>query len=331
MRTFTGQRPACFALFAALLVCAEWGVTRSSLLHRSSLIPWAVACDLLCVLPGMYALLVLRPASRPLSELAPVILVTTLLASWLLGQESQLRVPLYVLGAVAEVGCVAAFSLHLIKQRSQPRRERGDLLLHVQTLENPVARFVGLELCVLYYACIAPRRSHSGATHDEAAPTAVRTFYHGSQARQTLAMIGVASVMEAIPLHFLLSAYTPRLSWVVLALSAYGLLWVVGAYRALRLRPLLVYPEHVLLRLSLLSSADVKRSELLSIEPCATSALEPGVTRMTLASRPNLLIQLRSPVRVYGFLGRSTYTTRIAIAVEQPEQLIHALTGQDEC
>jgi hypothetical protein len=241
-------------------------------------------------------------------------------------QESQLRAPLLVVGAVAEVVCAVAFSRHLFKQLRLAKQERGDLLMRVQQLDNMLARIVGLELCVLYYACIARELPRAAAAHEGASSTSVRTFHHGSQDRHVLVIIGVATVMESIPLHFLLHAYYPRLSWVVLALSAYGLLWTVSAYRALKLRPLLVDPERVLLRLSLVFSAAVRRSEIISIVPCATSVLQPDATRLTLTARPNVLIQLRSPARVHRSLGRSTYTTRIALAVEQPEELIHGLT-----
>ena len=73
MSTFEQLKSACLAVLATGFMWAEWSLARGALTRAGGPVPWAVAFDLVCVFPGAYWLLVLRPASRPLLELAPVV------------------------------------------------------------------------------------------------------------------------------------------------------------------------------------------------------------------------------------------------------------------
>lgn len=51
-------------------------------------------------------------------------------------------------------------------------------------------------------------------------------------------------LIEMIALHTLIGPGVPGLAWVVTVLSLYGILWLLGGWRAVCLRPILVKKMH---------------------------------------------------------------------------------------
>jgi hypothetical protein len=103
------------------------------------------------------------------------------------------------------------------------------------------------------------------------------------------------------------------------------LLWLLAAYHAFRARPVLVYPDRVLVRVSLFFSARVPRAAISSVEPCQPRGRAPGVARLTFGARPNVVLTLNEAVQIHGLLGRKKAATRIALHVDDPTAFVRAL------
>lgn len=307
------QRAVWLAGLGSAFLWQEQWIAHSALM-RMPLMPWAVLFDLLVILPLAYAWWVLRPARRPLSELLPACLLALACARLMLSRSPQLQVPLMAAGVALELGVLTAF----VQRSRSALRAEGDPVWRAQQAREPLLRALGLELCVLHYALITPfRRARQ--------PVTAHVFANAAAPRQLLSALALISVLESVGLHLLVHAYSPRVAWVLLALSIYGLLWLIGAHQALGARPVLVYPDRLELRVSLLYSAHVPRAAMSGIAPCLTPAREPGVVRLTLGARPNVLLETREPIAVHGPLGHVRRATKIAIYLEDPRAFIDHL------
>jgi hypothetical protein len=310
--THTGEQHRAIWLtgLGSAFVWAEWGIVHSAL-ARLAVVPWAVLFDLLVTLPAAYAWFVLRPARRPLSELLPACLLALACARLVLGGSPRLRLPLLAAGAALELGVLAMF----VQASRRALQGGGDLVWRAQRARQPLVRMLGLELCVLHYALIAPFRR-------ALPPADAKVFRNAAAPRQLLVALALISLLEAVGLHVVVYAYTPRLAWAVLALSVYGLLWLIAAHQALGARPVLVHRDRIELRMSLLYSASIPCAAVSGIGPCETHGREPGVVRLSLGARPNVLLQTSQPIAIHGPLGRIQHATRIAFYVEEPGAMI---------
>lgn len=303
------------AALATCFIYCELRIVNASFFRSDGLLPWAVAFDLLCTLPAAYAWFVLRPLGRPLLELAPLVVFGIACTSLLLPRVPALRLPLHAFAAVAELALLTLFARRIARALRQGSAEARDLVFQAQQQRELWLRVIALELCVLHYAF---RWKHSEA------PAGAQRIDNHAPAQRLLLALGVISVMEAVPLHFLLHAWKPLVAWVVLAITLYSLCWIAGLYRALAARPHLLLAERLIVRVGLFYTAVVERSAIL--RAALYDGADGSVVSLKVVTRPNLLLELASPVEVYGPFGRKRDAKRLAFYVEQPELLLQLQT-----
>src|SRR4051812_18111739 len=106
MTAIRNHRGAVFAALAALVLAVEWTVTRSAAFARGGAVPVAVFADVVLGLPLLFGLVVLRPAGRPVLDVAPVLALGVLIAGVLLGTRPETRTLVRVFGPLSEVAVV---------------------------------------------------------------------------------------------------------------------------------------------------------------------------------------------------------------------------------
>lgn len=137
-------------------------------------------------------------------------------------------------------------------------------------------------------------------------------------------------VSEAVAMHLLLGG--GWVAWVFTALHAYMLLWLWGFALGPRCYPHRVGPRTAVLRGGALYRVAVPRSAIVS----ATDRTEriPGERRLVeredavllpVRGRVELWLELSEPVRIQRPLGEPILTRRLAIASDQPADLIELL------
>jgi hypothetical protein len=129
----------------------------------------------------------------------------------------------------------------------------------------------------------------------------------------------VASVVEGVVVHLLVAGWSVGAAWVLSAISAYGAVWMVGDLQAIRLRPTLVSPDALTVRVGMRWNARLPWSEIESVEPRGRTPFPrraAGHLRATPMGEPSFVVTLRSPARVIGPYGITRSVTRIGIAVD---------------
>jgi hypothetical protein len=314
------RRTALFVSLATTMVLAEWCVTRLPTLGSAGVVSVAVVVDLLVVLPVAFVLLVLRPAGRPLFQAVPVVAGAAMVAGVLLAGRTETKLLLRVVGAIVEVGVLAALARR-IAGGARELREGGsaDFLERVSALTDPVLRAAGLEIAVLYYAFVGPRRR----PESEGCFAYTETTGIGG----LLLGLGMLILVEGLAVHFVIVGNHPRVAWVLAAVDVYSLVWLFAAYHAARLRPVRVTETTLLVRCSLLWTAAIPRrlvTEVTRVQE--TNGRRDGrVLRACFGAPPEILVKLAEPVVARGLLGLRRTVTAVLLHVDDPGALVRAL------
>ena len=142
--------------------------------------------------------------------------------------------------------------------------------------------------------------------------------------------LGLLIVVETVPTHFVAMERAPAAAWALSALSLYALLWLVGDYQGLRLRPCRLEEEVLRVRVGLRWQVEVPRAACAAFTPVrgnAPSRRAPGYLRATVFGDPTHLLELNAPVTAIGPYGIRRRVTRIGLSPDDPEVWSAALNA----
>lgn len=187
-------------------------------------------------------------------------------------------------------------------------------------------RLLTVELLMWFYALLSWRAKeyrYDGVEHFSI------HRHEGNASNQ----VGFLVVLGAeIPLvHFFVWLWSPTAALVLSGLSLYGLVWMLGEYRATLLRPVSVNEQDLHLRYGLLGDERVPLSAIDAVEPCAIRLRRRhGLLRRTPAGgTANVRIALKPMTRIAGPLGTKAYDT-IVLAVDEPARFVDSLRARLE-
>lgn len=132
-----------------------------------------------------------------------------------------------------------------------------------------------------------------------------------------LGAFGFVAVCETVGLHVIVGHWSTVAAWIIMGVSIYSLLWLVGDYHALRLHPILLDPDHLYLRTGLRWRATLDLAQI--AELCVASKQDKraqGYINMGVWGEPRLVLVLRQPVIVRGLFGLQKQALRIGLTVD---------------
>jgi len=184
-----------------------------------------------------------------------------------------------------------------------------------QSLAAPLLRLSLTEFFLIYYGIFGWfRRSQ---TSNSVRPS---TFsYHRSYDTTTLLAIVVILLFEAVPLHLLVNEWSSIAAWVLTVLELYTLLWLLGDYQALRLKPIEFTATHLHLYKGLRWQTDVALSNIVEITPAEFEVPE-GCLDFSLSKTPQFLLRMDKPIVVYGLFGQEREASCVSISVDDPQR-----------
>jgi len=268
---------------------------------------WGVTFDLTLTIPLVWYFVVIRGGGvRPLS-IIPVFVVCVALAAVVVPRgEQQFLHDLRYLSAPLEIVTLVLLAKRLAKVRDVESAMRA------MFGNSRVADFVSSELSILWYALFCWRRQP-----DETGVTIHKRNGWGTIAACIVAMIG----FESIGMHLLVQQWSVKAAWIVTALDLYGILWIVGDYHALRLRPTYASDGILHLRYGLRWNADLPLAAIESIAEVRSESewKRQGVLKMAMLDEPKYLVRLSRPVTVNGLAGIRRTIHAVAILPDDAE------------
>jgi hypothetical protein len=310
-------------------------VARLPLQDSPELIAGAVTLGLTVLVPFLYYLLLARPCGWPVITVVPVFLASVLIAQRLLPEDRHQMLDLVSYGAaLAELTVVVMIVVKgfQLRQGYREASARGTDVYESlresaqQVLGETAGGAVAYETTLFYYAGVGWWRS---ADSDDGSFSVHRA---SAYVPLMIAMM-IAVVVETVAIHLLVRLWSPTVAWVLTALSLYALVWLIGDIHAVRLKPVRVSTDRLLLRIGLRWSISVPFDLIESVSTVAgpsSDAPDEGYLKAVLLGEPNRRIQLRQPVAAVGLYGLTRRVSTIDLHLDEPERFDAALAGARE-
>ena len=316
-------RYAAFFLLALTINVVDSAIVRSIADPGKRVVVAAAAtADLVAVITAIYYWLLVRPGIRGRGSLVPIVLLGALHASLL---YSNARAVAASVGGLCEAGLIA-YVVAKVRQRSRRTADRREdpvdsmrAALESVIPAPGIARLIGIELNILYYALFCWR-----AKAHVPADTRAFTLHKKSGQVELLYVIALASLMEVLPVHLLIGHWSRLGAWVATGMSLYGMVWLIGLAQSIGLRPVLIGPDGLDVRYGLLFRARVARDTIEGARTAQASDAESAAVAPR-RSEPNVLIELRRAVDAEGLFGIRKPVRRIALAVDEEAEFRSAL------
>lgn len=176
------------------------------------------------------------------------------------------------------------------------------------------------ELTVLWYALAAGR---TPPDREEALSYHVRSAYGAI----VFALL-LATAVEVVGLHFLVSLWSHRVAWILTALGAYGALWIFADWRACRLRPVVIVDGVLRIHFGLRWRLDVPIEAVRAVRaPTSEERAERRSVdlRLALPGTRWQVLELDRAVEAQGIYGLRRPVRTLGLGLDEPARLEAAL------
>lgn len=294
-----------FVLLALTINLVDSAATRSVVASsRHFLVAAAASADVILIVSLLYYWLLVRPGIRARGSLTFIALLGVLHATYFWPLTNTVRASLAGLSEMGLIGFVALRSIH---GRSQGESDPLDAVQQAVSSFLPplAARMLAAELTVLYYALFALRSKPH-------VPAGARPFSTDKIAGKAdlLSSLSIACGMEIVPVHLLLHRWTVMGAWIATATSLYGMIWLHGLARSIKLRPVLVGPDYLDIRYGLLFRLHVQPHRIAGV-------------RQTEAGE--ICMEFTDDQTAHGLFGVRRQVNRIAVTADEPRAFQQAL------
>jgi hypothetical protein len=311
--------PAAFWASAGLVAAVCAAIVRTPLFDRApDMGAFGVTFDLCVTIPVLHYFLVVRRGAHP-ATLIPVFGGGMVLARLLVprGHQEFLR-SLAPLASVLEIVLLALIFTRVRRvSRALRAADAADpvekIRLACEGIFGPgrMTGFLSAEVAILWFALFSWRRPR---------PAEGVTFYRASGWPTVLGVLFLLIAGEGFGAHVLLSKWSVHAAWTFTALDAYSVLWLLGDFQALRLRPATFDGEVLRLRLGMRWSARIDASNILSV-----TRLSPGefpktrdTLRFSMLDEPRYAIAFREPVPFRGIAGLERKVRAVGVLPDDP-------------
>lgn len=318
----------------AIVVCSLV-ISQSSLIVTSPYVATAITVDLLLTLPLLYLVFIRRTAISKLTVL-PLVGAAAFVA-WLIlpaNDRTLLELALRYGVPVLELAGLLYAAAILVKARRRFKAEADTGHDVMERLRNVLetelsprffASALAFEIGAVYFAFFRWRKRSSDLSFS----------YHKRPG--VVAIISVfifVLIAETTVVHILLTEWNPVVAWVLTALSAYFVLQLFAHAKAVVLRPIEIFNDHIMLRCGLLGDATINVAGIVNIE--TTTAVDKGSTGVMVLSpigklaQPNVKITLSESTVMNRFYGLRKPFSAICIGVDEPEVFLAAVRDKME-
>lgn len=312
-----------FGVVASLMFAIDALIARSPIIDvRPDLIGAAVAFDLTIGVLFAYWLLLVRPGRATAQSMLAVFGVCGVLATLVLGSahlDGARLIRYFALPfELAVVGVIAAKVAQTARRNAAAGieldiPERIRLALGGSSMQSRAADIVAMETSVFYYALASWRRAPFVPSNARGFSYHTKNGYLG-----ILYTIVRIALVEAIALDFVIRVTSHTFANIFLAIDLITAVWVLGLARGVKLRPILVTRDAIHVRNGLQWRLDIARADIARIAFGKVPEQPRGKRDHLRAApgRPNVLIELRTPMTAYGPYGFRRNVRYVSLALD---------------
>lgn len=189
--------------------------------------------------------------------------------------------------------------------------------------DGRLSGFVFAEVCTIYYSLLVWFKKPAMPQ----ARYSVFTYHRESQLKVLVVFFSILIGVEAALLHFLLSMWNAIVSWALLALNIYGILYIIALYQSSRHLPHLLSNDLLYLCMGLQSAITVSLDNIEHFRKARpidlTSKIEEGIYLSYLRfDTPQFEIVLKNPVQIKTLHGAKKTISVIIFRVDNPQMFL---------
>lgn len=300
---------------------------------------WPVLFDLLVLVPMLYLGLFWRDRRRALAGMATLAVAGLVFADWIMPPESRhwlgplqtgrnLLIAAFVAGEIVLAAGLARLTLGLLREGVDPEQAIARAL-DARFGDGAVARVLAFEVRMWFYALFAsPARAlaYAGDEHFSC---------HAKDGHASNQQGFLLLVLIELPIAHLLLAliWHSTAAWIVTAFSAWGLVFLLGEYRATLRRPISLDADTLYLRYGLSAELQLPIDRIAIARPHAARVARrtEGTLRYCEAGVPNVCLVVEPPISAPGLLGDSRPIREIYLGVDAPARFLDRLDARMAC
>jgi hypothetical protein len=272
--------------------------------------------DMTVTVPTLYYFIVVRRGRGTPASLA----IITLLSLWRASFAFPGVVPGRAwIGAALECFAIAAIVTGIRRARRAPGD--SDPASRIQTAASGILPFsfasqaLAGEFTVLYYGLAWRAKPHV------ADGCRAFTLHRRSGIQDILLFVGLASLLEILPVHLVVAHWSTTAAWIATGLSLYGAFWLTALSRSFELRPALVSQAEILLRLGLLAQLRIPVSAVRAV----SKSIPADAVILPRQTAPELYIEFTRPLQLEKPFGMRRIVTGIAVSADDSAEFEQAV------
>ncbi|RSD27235.1 hypothetical protein [Mesobacillus subterraneus] len=340
--TITKPRLMLYVILASLILLSNYTVYRTLMFGP---VPEGAVIgsllDLLLILPLMTYFLIIR-RRHSLKYMGIVILAGFAAAYFIVPQQHLSQYPFLPYLLMVSEGAFLLFELYiaytvvtrlpkLVKEYKSLAKKDSFFLFNIRTAVerslhgNNAAQVLVTEFSMFHYSLFSWKKK---LQIDEGQPF---TYHQKTSVNAVYIMIIHAIVLESVGLHYFLHSWNAIVSYILLFLNLYGILFILAELQATRLTPFLLANDHLLLQTGFSRSMYLPLSKIKEIRyydgPEKISGKEVYDARVPdlIQEKPMFEILLHEPVEVKFLYGFKRKVTRVVLNVDEPESFFQAV------
>ena len=186
-----------------------------------------------------------------------------------------------------------------------------------ETKDHIILRLFTMEWLTIYYGLFTFRKKtpmHAG----------VFTMHKTTSALAMQIMLIHAFVIETLTFHWYLHSENPALSYFLLVLNLYGLIYIIANLQIMRLAPLEIRNNTLTMSQGLAKNVNIPLNNILKIKQYEASAenIEKIMYHDFEERTPELILILKEEVPLYMAFGRKKMVNNLAFSVDDPHRFL---------
>lgn len=325
--------PAAFLLALITVYAADlFATTVFGRVAHPDLLALGITLDLVVVVPCLVYFLLVRGRGWSPLVLIPSFLVSLAGAGRVLPADRQQA--LHVFEWLAAPIELFVIGLVVIKARQVARRMRtegpADPGTLFERMREAAREVLGANLLsdALAFEIAICHCAFAGWRVRPVSSPATFTYHRRIGYGAIVAALLLVLVAETIGLHLLVQRWSTAAAWVLTVLSIYTAFWLVGLYQAVRLRPIRIEEDRLLIRTGLRWRVEVPYEDVAALEilrPGTALPKRKDLLRAVVLGDARYLLRLARPAVAEGPYGIRRRVEQIAFTVDEPQRFEAAL------
>ncbi len=281
-----------------------------------------VTLDFVLTIPLLYYILMIRTKKMPWASILVLYLFVVLIASIFIPKTHQTFLHWFEMSLILTEGLLVTIAIFKIRSiLAQYRIEKSINPDFIIALNNTITKVLGRsiplmvsEIAMFHYTFLFWKLPVEALPHHK-----IFTVHKKSAAPALIGALIMATVVEMIAVHVLVSRWNETVALVLLFLSAYSLIFLIGYAISIVKRPVLLDNNQLLIRIGAMYSGTIHLNNIKSIQ-LVKKIDEKDKSILNLASfllvTPNIVIELNEPVTFTGVYNIKKTTLKVALFID---------------